>query len=175
MALTHEITNDETNIKLTLVIDGTDQPIIRSIRIASTDDRGVRENDLLVLERFGLRLPRPTLSSDELPVAPPIRELIAPRDDAVPDQTPAPKPRKKTDPGKGSDPGKKSTKDPRPWRKAPPDWELILDYNRYKQKPSAMAEAYDVPAYTVQRWLKRLRDNGSIPRPGYTQDQQQEK
>lgn len=97
MALTHTISDDETGVNVTVVIDtpdGADRPIIREINFTSADPRGVRAEDLLVLEGLGLRLPR---SGDQAMIEALPRDALP---EAAPEPAgppPAPAPRQRQD------------------------------------------------------------------------------
>lgn len=50
----------------------------------------------------------------------------------------------------------------RQYRRAPADAALVLDYKRFHGSIGRIAEAHDVPRYTAQRWITRLRRNNLV-------------
>lgn len=179
---TIRITDEDSDVETTVVLITDDNAghIVQSINLTSRNGRGIRSEDLLTLEGVGLRLP-PSLGTiagatadgdqDALPPAPVEKPAPPPLPDlpdlmpTLPVQRPAspapvekpapptPKPRK----SKSSTPAGRHQ-----WRKAPPDHDLTLDYNRLGRSPIRIAQEYGVPIYVVARWLTRLRDRGLI-------------
>lgn len=79
---------------------------------------------------------------------------------------PADQPQKATQkatPAKKAKPEKAAPAEKQPYRQAPPDYELLADFNRFRGSATAIAEAHGVPRYTAAGWINKARKRGIIP------------
>src|SRR6266498_4180564 len=129
-----------------------------------TNGRGLRSEDLLILEELGLRMPESRLPVQAKPVVKSPALELAPKP-AAPVKEPAPKRAAPPTAGVSKSAVRRAANaakvQGRSYRLSPPVDELREMYARLGG-PAAVARHYGVPIHTVSGWLKRHRSAGVV-------------
>jgi hypothetical protein len=133
---------------------------IVEVVISSTNGRGLRAEDLLVLEEMGLRLP--TVGSPAPAVEPAGPEVVPAA--ASPAGPPSPVPPAKAAPAKSvkAKPRKPAAPSERKYRLSPPVEELDKVFRECGGSATKMAERFGVPRHTMQGWMRRHQAQGHV-------------
>jgi hypothetical protein len=143
------LVDDDTAVAAQVTVErDPDGPArIVEVVISSTNGRGLRAEDLLVLEEMGLR--PPTVGSPA-PVEPASPVPPAKAAKAVPAKSAKAKPRKQ------------AALSERKYRLSPPVEELDRVFRECGGSATKMAERFGVPRHTMQGWMRRHQGQGHV-------------
>lgn len=173
VARTITVTDDESHVEARVVVERSDtgQEITR-VELSTTNGRGLRSADLLLLEELGLRMPEPRGKTVlEEPAALPAAEASpepapAPEPVAAKPAVAAPRGRRRTARSRAARDNAGRTRaeraaagQGRAYRLAPAPAELQRLYAELGG-PARIAERLGVPTHTVSGWMKRMRSQG---------------
>ncbi len=167
MARVITVHDEDTGVEARVVVDRLgDGPghEITDLRVRMTNGRGLRSEDLLILEELGLLMPESRLPVQAKPVVKSPALELAPKP-AAPVKEPAPKRAAPPTAGVSKSAVRRAANaakvQGRSYRLSPPVDELREMYARLGG-PAAVARHYGVPIHTVSGWLKRHRSAGVV-------------
>jgi hypothetical protein len=165
MARIITVHDEDTGVEARVVVDRLDGQSgheITDLRIRMTNGRGVRSEDLLILEELGLRMPQSRLPALANPVAGPAALEPTPKPAPAASKA-APKPATAKTATVNTQAVKRAANAANrrggAYRLSPPVDELQRLHAQLGG-PAAIARHYGVPTHTVSGWLKRHRTAG---------------
>jgi hypothetical protein len=152
------LVDDDTAVAAQVTVErDPDGPArIVEVVISSTNGRGLRAEDLLVLEEMGLRLP--TVGSPAPAVEPAATAPVEPASPVPPAKAAKPAPAKAAK----AKPRKQAALSERKYRLSPPVEELDRVFRECGGSATKMAERFGVPRHTMQGWMRRHQGQGHV-------------